>query len=402
MPQPHLKVVGIVGRRNLHHTGTEVPIHIGVGNDGYLTVHQRKEDGFSDEMLISFVLRMHCHSCIAQHGLRPCGGNGHPLLTALYGISNIPEPALLLFVFHFRIGKGGFALGTPVDNAVSLINQSFLIQADEHLGDCLAAAFVQGEAFPGPVAGRSQLFQLINNPSAVSVLPFPCPFQKAIPAHIILRESFFCQLCNDFCLRGNAGVIGAGHPQRTVSLHALPAYQNILPGIVQRMAHMKLARNIRRRDHNTERFLVFIRLRMKISFFRPFLIDPILHLAGIIGFCNIPGPSFHFFAHNDTPSSLNFITRSKNKKAPPQRTKSVSWYHLSFRQASKIARQTLWPCNGSTRNDLQGINIPSVKKLKSDVPYCLLPGTFQPLSSLLCGKTNMYSSFSLPLFSLLL
>ena len=45
-------------------------------------------------------------------------------------------------------------------------------------------------------------------------------------------------------------MIGAGLPQRVAPLHPVIAGQDILQGIVERMAHMQAARDIGRRDHD--------------------------------------------------------------------------------------------------------------------------------------------------------
>ena len=49
-------------------------------------------------------------------------------------------------------------------------------------------------------------------------------------------------------LRGDAGVIGAGHPQGVVALHAPPADQHVLQRVVEGVAHVQGAGHVRRRD----------------------------------------------------------------------------------------------------------------------------------------------------------
>ena len=58
------------------------------------------------------------------------------------------------------------------------------------------------------------------------------------------------------------------------------------------MAHMELPRNVRRRHHNCERLLAFVRLRAKIAPLLPFLIETILNPLGIVSFCQL-------FSHTD-------------------------------------------------------------------------------------------------------
>ena len=57
----------------------------------------------------------------------------------------------------------------------------------------------------------------------------------------------------DHGLRGDAGVIGAGHPQGVVALHAPPADQHVLQRVVEGVAHVQGAGHVRRRDDDGER-----------------------------------------------------------------------------------------------------------------------------------------------------
>ena len=47
-------------------------------------------------------------------------------------------------------------------------------------------------------------------------------------------------------------MIGAGLPQHVAAAHALEAAQNVLQGVVERVAHVQRARHVRRRDHDGE------------------------------------------------------------------------------------------------------------------------------------------------------
>ena len=50
--------------------------------------------------------------------------------------------AFLLLVFYFRIGKGSLVVGAPVDDAVSLIDQAFVIKTDKHFFHGMGKTFV--------------------------------------------------------------------------------------------------------------------------------------------------------------------------------------------------------------------------------------------------------------------
>ena len=83
-------------------------------------------------------------------------------------------------------------------------------------------------------------------------------------------------------------------PQCFVALHTFETDQDILHGIVQGMAHMQLAGNVRRRHHDGEWFLIRIDFGMEIAAVYPFLIQTLFDALRIVGLCK-------FFAHGNSP-----------------------------------------------------------------------------------------------------
>ncbi len=88
----------------------------------------------------------------------------------------MPEMARLLLVLHFRIGNGRITYRTPVDDPAALVDPAFLVHLAEYFGNGLVAALIHGKSLPVPVAGRPHLFQLVDDPPAVFLLPFPGAF----------------------------------------------------------------------------------------------------------------------------------------------------------------------------------------------------------------------------------
>ena len=123
----HLKVIGVMGRRNLYHAGSEFLIHISVRNDRNLTAHQGQNHGLSDDILVALVIRIDRQSRVAQHGLRSRGRDLHKLVAVLDRIIDMPEMAGLLLMLHLRVRNGGLADRTPVNNPGTLVNISLLI-----------------------------------------------------------------------------------------------------------------------------------------------------------------------------------------------------------------------------------------------------------------------------------
>ncbi|CCX63430.1 uncharacterized protein BN785_00852 [Firmicutes bacterium CAG:791] len=191
--------------------------------------------------------------------------------------------ALLLLVFHFGIRNRGLAYRAPVHHTVALVNPSLLMHLYEGLGHGLVAALVHGEALTIPVAGRSQLLQLLHNAVTILFAPLPALLKKALTAKICLGDALLLQLIDDLYLGCNGGMVGPGLPQCIIALHSLKADDDVLHRLIQRMSHVELTGNVRRRDHNRKRKLRMIHLRMKILLLFPVLVNPVLNGLRIVG-----------------------------------------------------------------------------------------------------------------------
>ena len=103
MPQPHLKVVGVMRGRYFNHTRPEVALDIFVGDDGYLAPHKRQQDTFAHKMTKPLVVGMHCHGRIAKQCLWTRGCKGQISAAVGKRILDMPEKALMLIVFNLGV-----------------------------------------------------------------------------------------------------------------------------------------------------------------------------------------------------------------------------------------------------------------------------------------------------------
>ena len=71
-------------------------------------------------------------------------------------------------------------------------------------------------------------------------------------------------------------MVGTGKPKRLETFHALISDYGVLNGIVEGVSHMKLPRDIGRRNDNGKRLFVLIGLSVKILFVQPFFVDSVL------------------------------------------------------------------------------------------------------------------------------
>ncbi len=260
MSAADLEIVEVMRWRDFHGARAFLGIGIFVGDNGNLAPDQRQDDVLADQVGIALIVRIHRDRGIAQHRLRPRGGDhdeaGRILgieSLALQRIAQIPETALDLDLLHLEIGNRGQQFRVPIHQPLVLVDQPFAMQLHEHFCHCARQALVHRKAFARPVAGGAEPLQLIDDDAAALGLPLPDPLEEFGAAHVAAaRFLALHQLPLDHHLGGNAGVIGTGLPQHVAAAHPLEAAQNVLQRVVERVPHMQRAGHVRRRDHDGE------------------------------------------------------------------------------------------------------------------------------------------------------
>ena len=83
-------------------------------------------------------------------------------------------------------------------------------------------------------------------------------------------------------VRFDGRMIRSGNPKGRKSLHPLIADKHILKSVVERVSHMELSGNIRRRYNDRIRRCVSVVGRLEISAFRPCFVEPVLKRGRVI------------------------------------------------------------------------------------------------------------------------
>ena len=198
----------------------------------------------------------------------------------------------------------------PIDQAFAPVDQAFVIHFNEHLDHGIMeiprlafrragrAGHRKGCAIP--IAAGTKAFQLIDDCTARLRFPIPNFVQKCGAAHFRPAWQFRRrQLPLNHHLRCDPRMIRAGLPKRIKPPHAVPADQDILQSVVERMPHVQRARNIGGRDHNAECFGAFrIRTGLKTARFFPSLVKPAFCFLRIEVFVQSHQscPVLHYFA----------------------------------------------------------------------------------------------------------
>ena len=114
------------------------------------------------------------------------------------------------------------------------------------------------------------LAELADDGSAVFRLPVPDAPDELLPAEIVPTDVFVLpEFFGHPRFRGDSGMIGSGEPAALISLHPVPAQENILKSVVQNMTHRQDSGHVRRRNHDGIRFLIRIRFPFEKSVLLP-------------------------------------------------------------------------------------------------------------------------------------
>ena len=204
------------------------------------------------------------HRGIAQHGFGPRCGHHHVFRFAGLRINDriaqMPEMPLDAFIHNLVIRDRSLQMAVPVDQARPAENQTVPEQMKKGPLDGPGTDRVHGKALAVPVARAAQGLLLADNAGLVLLFPVPDAFDQGLAANIVACFAFQLeQTLFHNSLRGDTGVVRAGHPQRVLSQHAMPARQHILHDVVHGMPHVQRAGDIRQRHHDDIAVLVVVR-----------------------------------------------------------------------------------------------------------------------------------------------
>ena len=145
------------------------------------------------------------------------------------------------------------AARAPVDDVLAPVDQALFVEPDEDLADRRREPRVHREALALPVAGGAQPLQLADDRAAGLLLPLPDPLDERLAAELLAGRALGRQLPLHHDLGGDAGVVGARQPEGVEPVHPLPAHEDVLERVVQRVADVQGAGDVRRRDDDAVR-----------------------------------------------------------------------------------------------------------------------------------------------------
>ena len=290
---PHREVVRIVPGRHLHRAGPEGGVHELVGDDRELAPDHRELHPRADHVPVALVLRVHGHRGVAQHGLGPGGGDGHAGPVPHGGVLQVVELAVGLLVLHLEIRQGRPAARAPVDDVLVAVDQALPVEGHELAAHGPRQARVEREALARPVHRLAELSHLARDRRVRLLHPVPHARFERLTPKVVPRLLLERELLLDHVLRGDARVVRAGQPEDVVPQHPLPAREDVGQRVIQGVAHVQRAGDIRRRQHHAEHGLARLGLRLERPDGRPETVPAGIHVLMVEHFRQIG----HEFLH---------------------------------------------------------------------------------------------------------
>ena len=257
-----LEVHLVVGGRDLECAGGEGGIDRLVGDNGDLdTVAERTPDLLAHEMGVARVGRVHGHGDVGGDGLGAGGfedevGDRDGVALGVGGGGRLDEfvleavdVALGRAHLNLLVGEGGEGDGAPVDHAFTTVDVALLKEFDEGRQHGLGVAGVHGEVGAVPIAGATQLAELLEDVVTLFVAPGPDAFEEFLATEIAAALALgFFEVFFHHGLGGDAGVVGAGDPAGGFAFETGAADEGVLEGVIEHMAHVQDAGDVGRRD----------------------------------------------------------------------------------------------------------------------------------------------------------
>ena len=268
-PLADLKVVEVMRRCDLHRARALGRVGVLIGHDRDAAADDRQGHELAHQPRITRIIRMHRHAGVAQHGLGP-GRRHHDVVAGLIlrrlpvtvvgdrvlighavrqGIGEMPVRPVHLTLLDLEVRDRRLEMRVPVHQPLVAIDQPVPVQLDEDLAHGGVQPLVEGEPLAAPVTTGSQPAQLLDDGPTRLGLPFPDLGHEGVAAHVAAADiARGRQLALDHHLGGDAGVVRARQPQHGLTLHPVIAGQDVLQGVVERVADVQRAGHVRRWD----------------------------------------------------------------------------------------------------------------------------------------------------------
>ena len=137
MSLAYTKVIKVVGWSYFYAARSECCVHVIVCDDRDCAFTKWNNDLLSDEGSISIIGWIHCNCDISEHCFGSGSGDYNSKLTVNTGILNLPNFTGCLDALDFKVGNGCLQFWVPVNEPITFVNQSGLVQLNKYFNNGL-------------------------------------------------------------------------------------------------------------------------------------------------------------------------------------------------------------------------------------------------------------------------
>ena len=277
-----LEVERVVARGDLERAGPELRIDMRVGDHRHVAVDEGNHDLLADERLVALVVRVHGNRHVGRDRGRAHGGDVDLAAAVGERVADGDELVARLHVHELEVGERGLVEGAPVDDPVVPVDPALLVEVDEEAQDGAGVALVHGEALAPVVERGADAPELGHDLAAVLVQPLPDARLEGLAPELLAAAALGRQVLLDRVLGRDAGVVVAGLEEDVEALHPLHAHDRVAERELERVAHVQLAGDVRRRVRVDEGGAGRIGIGVVETLFLPGLLPALLDALGLV------------------------------------------------------------------------------------------------------------------------
>ncbi len=247
-----LEVDGVVAGRDLERARAEAGLDALVGDDRNQPPDHRHHHPAPDRLTVARVVGVDRDGDVGEDRRGTDGRDRDRARAVEVGVADVDELVVGLDVLDLEVGDRGLVVGAPVDDALGAVDEAGVPERDEGGHDRFDVGVVHREALAGVVERAAELAELAHDRAPGRLQPRPGALEERVAPDRLTRAPLGEQLLLDDVLGRDAGVVVARLPERVEPAHAVPADQAVLHRAVERVAHVQLAGDVRRRDADDE------------------------------------------------------------------------------------------------------------------------------------------------------
>jgi len=209
----YVEVDLVMRRRHLEDARAEIFFHGAVGHYRDPLSRERTPNMLSDQIGEALVVGMNSDARVSHDRLRTRRGYLHETAGFFHDlVAHFPKLALLRFHDDFLVAEGRLRNGAPVHKTLAAVDVAALEELDEGGLHRALIALVHGKHRAAPVAGGTELAQLVENLAPVVLAPLPGALQESLAADVATAAAFRAQGLLHLGLGSDGRVVGPGQP----------------------------------------------------------------------------------------------------------------------------------------------------------------------------------------------